>query len=211
MKKTYLLIIALLAVFGIGIFAFGYSGPAPKVVVEGNYIESADTGGEILGGVSSTDNYGPYFNVHGPLYTGGAVTDASSTLYIALTLTAKQICERSVITVNSSSTDDYMPHLAASVDITLPGTSTLFAECLEEPGSHLSFLFANLSPTAASTTQIVAGGGMDLQEADDGSDFNVEIGGLSYAIIEIWRMPEQFDVGNTAAAIVTVTEYSPAD
>lgn len=52
MKKTYLLVIAFLAVFGVATFAMGYYGEAPKVVVEGNYIEA---GGDNLGGWYSPD------------------------------------------------------------------------------------------------------------------------------------------------------------
>lgn len=53
MNKILLSAVAILAVFGIANFVVGYIGDAPKVVVEGNYIEAE--GGEFLGGFFSPD------------------------------------------------------------------------------------------------------------------------------------------------------------
>jgi len=160
---------------------------------------------EKLGSFPGPDVYND-INIHGKLTDGGKVTNASSTLKMATTLTAKQVCESSIITFNSDA--DSNTESDSSLDITLPATSTLWTTCLQEEGAHTSFWIANLSPTAASTTQIVAGGGTDLLEPNTDDDFNVEIGGGDRAKIEIWRQTAfepNFD------AYVTVTEYSAAD
>ena len=156
----------------------------------------------VTGAVSLTSD----LNVN-RIVDGGTVTNASSTLTSALTLTAAQVCDSSIISVNSAAVAGTVS--AASLDITLPATTTLFADCLTAEGDHTTFWFANLSPTAASTTQIVAGTGLDLLEAGDGSVTNIEIGGLSGARIDIWRHTG-LETG-TLDGYVTVTEFSPAD
>ena len=161
---------------------------------------------EKTGALSGPDVYS-YLTVHGKFNDGGAYTNASTTMTSALTLTAKQVCESQVISVNSAATA--LTLSVASLDVTLPGTSTLFTTCLKERGSHTKFMFANLSPTAASTTQIVAGTGGDLMEPDDTSAFDIEIGGLNRAWIEITRLPDEFEAN--LGVVVTVTEFSPAD
>jgi len=159
-------------------------------------------------GVSpGTDIYNDITTFHGKVVLGGKYLNASTTMTSAKTLTAKQVCENQVISVNSAAVAGTLS--AASLDVTLPATSTLFSECLKEEGASVGFWFVNLSPTAATTTQIVAGAGGDIMEPDDGSAFDVEIGGLNRAWIEMFRMPKGFE--SNLDVIVTVTEFSPAD
>ena len=90
----------------------------------------------------------------------------------------------------------------------MPATSTLWTSCLEDEGAHTSVLFANLSPTAASTTVLTAGTGMDLLEAGDGSVTNVTLGGGDRAKIDFYRQTA-FESNLDVYGIVT--EFSAAD
>lgn len=162
---------------------------------------------EKVGVSPGTDIYNTITTFHGKVVMGGKYLNASTTMTSPRVLTAKEVCQNQVISVNSAGVAGTLS--AASLDVTLPATSTLFSECLKEEGASVGFLFANLSPTAASTTQIVAGAGGDLMEPDDASAFDVEIGGLNRAWIEIFRMPKGFE--SNLDVVVTVTEFSPAD
>lgn len=124
--------------------------------------------------------------VGGKIASGGDVTDATSTMEIAFTLTAAQVCDSAVISVNSGcSADTAACNVAASLDITFPATSTLFALCLDDDGDYTEFIFYNSSPTAASTTQMVAGTGGYLFEPD-GQD--VLIGGGNAVKVKLQRV-----------------------
>lgn len=208
-------VICLVLVIGVGAYVSGYSSQEPpQTVMENVNIEAYNTNEfpqeDRLGAVSGPDFYGPYFTVHAPLVDGGDYLDATTTMQIAFSLTAAQICESNVITVNSACAATTVAcSIAASTDITLAATSTLFTTCLKEPGAHTSFILANLSPTAASTTQIVAGAGGDLYEPDDSSDHDVEIAGGAMARINIWRLPLGFE--SNLDMIVTVEDFSAAD
>jgi hypothetical protein len=136
--------------------------------------------------------------VTGDLKNSGSVTDASSTMTVNLTLTAAQVCDSNVITVTPG------PLAAASLDVILPATSTLFADCLDTEGDQRSLLICNTSATAASTTQIVAGTGIKLTEPDGQ---NVEIGGGNCAYIDIYRAR----LSATENAIANVDEWIDAD
>jgi len=145
--------------------------------------------------------------IHGKLTTGGAYLDASTTLTSALTLTAAQVCNSSVITVNSVAVPGTI--LEPSLDITLPATTTLFTTCLKAPGDSTTFEFLNLSPTASTTTQIVAGTGMDLLEPGNSNIFNVEIGGGDRATITLYRPIAAFE--SNYDVVGKVIEWSVAD
>ena len=85
MKKTYLFVIALVAVLGVASFVVGYEGPAPKVVVEGNYIE-APGGDAELGAFPGPDVYQD-IRVHGSLgYKYPIVNLANTSIYATTTL-----------------------------------------------------------------------------------------------------------------------------
>jgi len=203
---SFIVAICLVSVLAIGgaVVAYDNYKTSKVVIVEGDYIEAE--GSEMtVGAFPGPDIYND-INIHGKLTDGGKITNASSTLTTNLTLTAKQVCEGSVITVNSAAVDATIA--AASLTITLPATSTLWTTCLFEEGAHTEFFFANLSPTAASTTVITAGTGMDLLEAGDGSVTNVVIGGGDRAKIELYRQTA-FESNLDVYGIVT--EFSAAD
>ena len=192
---------------GLGEMAFGAITQDKSTFDHG--IEILAEGLDITGGdlnVDGTSDFSAAITAD-RIFDGGTVTNASTTLTVARALTAAEVCDSSIITVNSAAVAATVS--ASSLDITLPSTTTLWALCLAEEGSHVSFFYSNLSPTAASTTQIVAGTGMDLLEAGDGSVTNIEIGGGDRAKIEIWRQTG-LETG-TLDAYTIVTEYSAAD
>lgn len=183
-------------------FGMGYALETKAPVSAPVKVEKVCDCEETLGAFAGPDIYNRV-TVHDKFIDGGRATNASSSLYSNFTLTAKQVCDNNIIYVNGTTGQ------LNAVTMTLPATSTLFSTCLKEVGAHTSFIFANLSATAATTTTIAAGSGMDLLECDDSSDCNVVIGGLGYAKIDIFRMPPSFGAGLDAA--VTVTEYTAAD
>lgn len=126
----------------------------------------------------------------------GKVLDATTTIQNVFSLTAAQVCNNRYISVNSACTIDTCGQ-AASINITLPATTTLYAECLKNVGDSTSFLFKNSSPTAATTTELVAGTGCTIWIDDAGGDHDIP--GLSAAEVTIYR------VGNTFSDVANVT------
>lgn len=169
------------------------SEPTTQLCNVNVYDISSQTGLTVDAGDTNVDSF----------VQGGAVLNASSSLTDAITLTAAQVCDSNVIHVNSDATST-TNGMDASIDITLPATTTLFADCLTTNGDDITFMFENRAVTAASTTQIVAGGGMDLVEPDGQ---NVEIGGGNYALIKIVRT----DKSTTIQAMTSVDEHIAAD
>ena len=199
--------ISLVAIFAVGTIALAYAITS-NINVEGDYnnYEATQESAEVnLGAFPGPDVYSDV-NVHGKLVDGGKIQNASTTLTTNITLTAAQVCEGSIITVNSAATTATVS--AAALTVTLPATSTLWTTCLKEEGAHVSFFFANLSPTAASTTVITAGTGMDLLEPDDRDAFDVAIAGGARAKIDIYR---QTAFESNLDAYVTVIDFSAAD
>lgn len=207
MKKTYLLIIALLAVFGIGIYAFGYSGPAPKVVVEGNYIEATDGEG-VLGAVASPDVYNRMFFHDGFSY-GGRVYNASSTLTANVTLTAAEVCTNAIISVNDGATAISTAGVPseAGYTVTMPATSTLFAYCMPNDGDSISFLFINESPTAATTTVLTEGDGMEDYLIPGAGDATIAGQGDAAQVTIIRK--DNWKADGTKDAIMRIDEIAP--
>jgi hypothetical protein len=111
---------------------------------------------------------------------GGSVISASSSLSIAMSLTAAQVCDNSVIKVNDAAVAN--DKTAASLDITLPATSTLFADCLDTSGDSVSFWFMNNSPTSATSTEIIAGTGCDARISGDTGATDTILGGYGAKI-----------------------------
>lgn len=199
----------------IGVVAWSYSGTA-KYVIEGDMHVTEMAGDGELGALVSPFVYTKlYLNggvevpggelsvtndlrAEGALVDGGSVTNASSSLTVADTLTAAEVCNSSVIEVTPGAL------AASSLDITLPATTTLFADCLDTAGDSVSFFFCNESATAASTTQIVAGTHMELVEPDGQ---NVEIGGGNCAKITLTRWAKSATLG----VLGVVDEFIPAD
>jgi len=199
--------ISLVAVLAVGTVALAYAITS-NINVEGDYnnYEATQEPAEVnLRAVAGPDVYSD-INIHGTLTDGGKIQNASTTLTTNITLTAAQVCEGSIITVNSAATTATVS--AAGLTVTMPATSTLWTSCLQDEGAHTSVLFANLSPTAASTTVLTAGTGMDLLEAGDGSVTNVTLGGGDRAKIDFYRQTA-FESNLDVYGIVT--EFSAAD
>ena len=139
---------------------------------------------------------------------GGQSLNASSTLYIARTITAAEFCNNSYIHVNASTTAAL--HLvSASINLTFPATSTLFGACLNYEGAEKTITFRNSSVTAATTTEIVAGTGCDAMISENtGADD--EIDGLNEARITIRRTTDAFSDGGSVDCIILIEE-STAD
>jgi len=166
----------------------------PSADLGGSTSDNWTVGGNLA--VTGTTALTGALTVTGDLNKTGDVTDATSTLTGPLTLTAAQVCDSNVITVNSGVTTASAHNVAASLDITLPATSTLFVDCLSTEGDPRSFIFCNQSPTAATTTQIVAGTGIKVT-VPDGQ--NTNIGGGACAKVDIQR------------AVLSVTENAIAN
>ena len=133
---------------------------------------------------------------------GGTITSASSTLTTALTLTAAQICNNSIITVDDAAVAGTVA--AASLDITMAATSTLFADCLDTEGDSTSFIFVNASPTAASTTEMIAGTGCESFKSQDTGAADT-VPGLGAAKITLLRATDYMGV-NAANDCIMITE-----
>lgn len=95
--------------------------------------------GEVLGG-TTRDTW----------VTGGSVTAVATA--VSTTLSNAQVCGASVISVTPS---------GAAINVTLPSTTTLAADCLAFDGATKSFLYENAA-TAATSTTLVAGTGITL-------------------------------------------------
>jgi hypothetical protein len=135
--------------------------------------------------------------------TGGKTLIATSTMNTAFTLTAAQVCNNRVIKVNTAATANFVA--AASLDITMPATSTLFSECLRNDGDEVEFLFINASPTAASTTEFVAGTGCEGMISGDTGAADT-IAGMGAAKITLKRIKDFWGVNGTADCIFNIEE-----
>lgn len=206
-NKVFYVVISLVSVLAIGSAVRAYA--LNQVVnVEGDYVynesESAvPTEADVnLGGASGSDKYFQQHFIDG--YTsGGTSFNASSTLTAARTITAKEVCNNSYIHVNSDSVAGTIA--AASLDLTFPATSTLFAMCLNYPGAEKVFTFRNNSPTAASSTEMIAGTGCDarISEATGADDL---IDGLNEARITLRRTDDAFADGGSVDCIMLIEE-----
>jgi len=206
-NKVFYVVISLVSVLAIGSAVRAYA--LNQVVnVEGDYVynesESAvPTEADVnLGGASGPDKYFQQHFIDG--YTsGGTSFNASSTLTAARTITAKEVCNNSYIHVNSDSVAGTVA--AASLDLTFPATSTLFAMCLNYPGAEKVITFRNNSPTAASSTEMIAGTGCDarISEATGADDL---IDGLNEARITLRRTDDAFADGGSVDCIMLIEE-----
>ena len=126
----------------------------------------------------------------GVLVEGGDMTTIASAA--TGSVTAAQFCDSSVLL--------WAP-TAASGDLTLPTSASLAADCFNVNGDSKTILYRNLTATAATTSQIVAGTGMVLLEPDGQ---NIEIAGGASALIHAIRY-------SATVIIVTVDEFIDAD
>jgi len=207
-NKVFYAVICLVSVLAIGSVVRAYA--LNQVVnVEGDYVyneaENQDAPAEAdanLGASSGSDKYFQQHFIDG--YTsGGTSFNASSTLTAARTITAKEVCNNSYIHVNSDSVAGTIA--AASLDLTFPATSTLFAMCLNYPGAEKVITFRNNSPTAASSTEMIAGTGCDarISEATGADDL---IDGLNEARITLRRTDDAFADGGSVDCIMLIEE-----
>jgi hypothetical protein len=170
MKKPYLIVIALLAVFGVAGFAMGYYGEAPKVVVEGDYIEAPAP--DMLGAVSGPDVYNRMYFRAG--YQSGGTAYATSSTASAYTLTNTELG-------GDISHIEWTANL--NTTLTTPASTTM-PWLGNTAGDMRTYTFYAASSTAASTITLAAGTGVDLQE-DEGE--TVVINGLEVARLTFLR------------------------
>lgn len=206
-KAIYLSVLALV----VGALAVGISVSNIKVIETGNIGASEDGDSNFTNVVASGDvTVGDALTVTGEIQAqkiieGGDITDASTTLTSALTLTAAQVCDSSHISVNSAAVAGTIAD--ASIDITLPATSTLWADCLDTDGDSTEFTFYNASPTSASSTEFVAGTGCDLRIGTSSNAIaNDTIEGLNGATIKIKRVDDALEDGGSIDCFVYITE-----
>ena len=212
-NRIFYVVILLISVLAIGVGVKAYvsnSVEAPNLIAEGdinieNYNEAERQIAleEVtLGGASGPDKYFRQNFIEG--YTsGGSSLNASSTLTIARTITATEICENSYIHVNSAAVSNTVA--ASSLNLTFAATSTLFNACLNYPGAEKIIIFRNNSPTTASTTELVAGTGCDMRVSEEsGADNDIE--GLNEARVTFRRTDDAFADGGSVDCIVLVEE-----
>ena len=209
----FYVVISLLACVAVVSGVVAYTGVAQKVFENVEVYNEAPSSlpvveGDVeLGAASGPDHYFQQNFIDG--YTsGGGILEASSTLYSALTLTAAQVCDNSYIHVNGSTTDalsGWYGKMAASIDVTLPATSTLFSSCLNYDGATKVLHFRNNNATAASSTELIAGTGCDarISEATGADD---TINGLNEARVTIRRIDDTFEDGGSVDCIVLIEE-----
>ena len=155
-----------------------------------------------VGGSAGPDHYNQQRFMDGTV-DGGSILNASSTLYTALTLTASQVCDNSFIHVNSTSTSATVQD--ASSNVTFPATSTMFSQCLSYEGATKQLYFRNNSPTAATTTELVAGTGCELRLPEEtGADNDID--GLNEARLTFTRATDWYADGGTVDCVVLVEE-----
>lgn len=121
---------------------------------------------------------------------GGVVLASSTTK--ALTLTAAQACDDSVIALSGVGADSFA--------ITLPATSTLAADCLNTVGDTLSLIYMNTSTAVGTTTTITTNTDYQLLSDDANGDI---IAGQDSAIITITRLATEM--------IATVNPFTSAE
>ena len=149
-----------------------------------------------LGGSTSDDwNVGGDLTVSGETKIGDLIQGGGSLVITGTTtLTAAQVCSYSII--------EQDPQQAAGITLTLPATSTLYADCFDTVGNSKTVLLYNSADGAEDIT-VVAGTGIDLQESDGQ---NVVIGQHNYASLTFTRLSD-----TTGETYVSVTETIPAD
>lgn len=187
-KKTlaYQMAIALVALLAIGAVVNAFSGTIMNVE---NFYETEKIGEEAtIGAIAGPDVYGD-FRVHGRFLQGGNML-ATSTSNATETMPASDL-------INYSGYDLTPGDVALT--LTLPATSTIVG--FLEAGECTNFRIRNLDTTAATSTTIAAGTGMDLMENENG---DVVIEGGHEA--RLWICRE-----NGTNMTVYVDEYIDAD
>ncbi len=202
---VFYVVIALVVTLLIGTAVYAYT-VSQNINVAGDYnyygsSEQIAEGGNLGGAIGNT--FDQQVNFYKNFTKGGSTYNASSTLQIARSITVGEIANNKTITVNSGAVAGTIA--AASLDLTLPATSTLWS-LLKTEGDQYTFDFINQSPTAASTTQIVAGTGCTLVKGvADGDD---TIPGQKGATITLKRIKDWLADGGTKDCVVWVYEWN---
>jgi len=176
-----------------------YSGGSPKVVVEGNYIESTQLEGmESLGAYGDTNVTNlvasGYITSSGALTVVGA-TSLTGTVSVVGAVTVDTFTQGGGITASTTytagdiltyshfDTEDIVEmDVSQAFALVLPATSTL-SLMIPNAGDTREILLVNATTTAAIT--ITAGTGMDFQTSSSTSD--CVIGTLDMATLKFWR------------------------
>ena len=201
----FYVVIALVAVLAVGSWAYAYS-VAQNVNVTGdyNYYEAeGQTSNDVNFGGASGNTFDVPVNFYEGYIKGGSTFNASSTLTIARSILVGEIANNKTITVNSGAVAGTVS--AASLDLTLPATSTLWS-LLKNEGDEYTFDFLNQSPTTATTTEIVAGTGCQL--VNGVADGDSTIPGQKGATITIKRLSNWLADGGTKDCVVWVYEWN---
>ena len=182
------IVIGLVVVLGIA--AAGVFLPRP------NFVQ------QIIGSAAGND-FQQQVKFYESFINGGDKLNASSTLTAARTITADEICNNKIITVNSGAVAGTVS--AASLDLTLAATSTLFS-CLRNEGDEIQFWLLNQSPTAASSTEVVAGTGCSVVIGV--ADGDATIPGQKGAVINVLRSTDWLADGGSKDCIIKVHELN---
>jgi hypothetical protein len=156
-KYTYLSIIFALAIFGVATYVIGYSGEAPKYLIEGDMYVTEEAPAQQLGAFPGPDIYEPV-NLYNTFTYGGPVL-STSTAIDGSTLLAREINNYQQIDMRYTG-DGGADGIFTT---TLPASTTL-QHFLPEVGMCATRLFRNTHGTAASSTTITAGSGTILME-----------------------------------------------
>lgn len=154
-----------IAIILIAIVAFiGWTQPKTPDIPIGGYTagdwEAADdliAGDDLTvaddGTIADDFSIGGQATMDSLLWTGGTTTlDFTAASSVDITLTAAQCCDYSVVS----------GIYRGAATTTFPGTSTLFADCLQTEGAWKNFLLINDGNTASSTTITAGSGGTVL-------------------------------------------------
>jgi len=159
--------------------------------IDDSYVIDSSGNGTFTGTMNVTGASTFTGAVDASIFTEGGGVYASTTMATTATLVASDLIANNYFALTPN---------VANTALTLPATSTL-ATMIPNAGDRREILIENVSAVTATTTTIVAGAGMDLQEADGQ---NVVIGGNNYALVTLWRK-------SNTDMVVTVTETIPAD
>lgn len=144
-----------------------------------------------LGAQSGPDHYGVQYFHDGHL--DGGVYKATTTAASATALVTDILTNEGYVRYWNMNVDN-------AATVTLPATSSL-AHFIPDSGDCWLAKWEN---SGDSNLTVAAGTGIDLQEPDDTSDFNVVIGANGYANVEYCRT-------SNSDIVVTVMETSVAD
>lgn len=204
-----LLVVAVGVVTGVKAFSGGTPTTvienAENVTISGTAV-TGSSGDFVVGGSTSDDwSVGGTLSVTGATTLTGALTAATvdvSTLTQGGGVRATSTSNSAeTLLASDFDTENYIQvtPLGDALTLTLPATSTL-SSFIPNAGDSRTIIIENAA-TGATTTTIVAGAGMDLQEPDGQ---NVVIGQDNYAILTFWRRSD-------TDMVVTVDEVIPAD